>query len=52
MVLFFRFVHQGASLFSNLNAKLAVVGIIRGHIGMQIGRIGLWSLPEVPYGLF
>ena len=52
VALVFRFGHQGASLFSNLNTKLAVLGIIRGHIGMKLGRIGPWPLPEVPFGLF
>ena len=33
---------RGLNLFSNLNAKLAVLGIIRGHIGMKLGRIGPW----------
>ena len=42
VVLFLRFGHQGASLFSNRNDKLAVFGIIRGHIGMKLGKIGPW----------
>ena len=36
------FGHQGLSLFSNPNAKLAVLGIVRGHIGIKLGRIGPW----------
>ena len=40
------------SLSSNLNAKLALLGIIRGHIGMKLGRIGPWPSLEVPDGLF
>ena len=41
------------SLFSNQNAKLAVLGIIRGHIGMKLDRIGTWLYLEVlwyPFG--
>ena len=33
---------RGPSLFSNWNAKVAHWGIIRGHIGMKLGRIGPW----------
>ena len=43
---------RGLSLFCNLNAKLALLGIIRGHIGMKLGRIGPWPLPEVPFGFY
>ena len=43
---------RGLSLFTNQNAKLAVLGIISGHIGMKLGRIGPWPLPEVPFGFF
>ena len=40
VVLFFHFGHQGASLFSKPNAKMAVFGIIRGQNGMKLGRVG------------
>ena len=36
--------------FSNLNTKLAVLGIIWGHIGMKLGRIGPRPLVEVLFG--
>ena len=39
VVLFFRFGHQGASLLSKLNANMAIWGIIRGQIGMKLGRV-------------
>ena len=52
VVLFLRFGHQGASLFINRNAKLAVLGIIMGHIWMKLGKIGPWPLMKVPYGPF
>ena len=42
MFSFFYLATRGPSLFSNPNAKLAVLGIIRGHIGMKLGRIGPW----------
>ena len=42
---------RGLSLFSNRNTKLAVLGVTKGHVGMKLGRIGPWPLPEVPYGL-
>ena len=41
-VLLFHFGHQGASLFRNRNTKLAVLGIIMGHIVMKLGKIGPW----------
>ena len=28
------------------------LGIISGHIGMKLGRIGPWPQMEVPYGPF
>ena len=31
---------------------MANLGIIRGHIGMKLGRIGPWPKMEVPYGPF
>ena len=40
VVLFFGFGHQGASLFSKPNAKIAIQGIIRGQNGMKLGRLG------------
>ena len=40
VVLFFRFGHQGASLFSKPNTKMAVSGIIPGQNGMKLGRVG------------
>ena len=43
VVLFFGFGHQGASLFSKPNTKMAVSVIIRGQNGMKLGRVG--SLP-------
>ena len=52
VVLFFCFGHQGASLFSNWNAELAIWGIKRGHIEMKLGKIGPWPLMEVTCGLF
>ena len=49
---FFDLATRGPSLFGNQNAKSAVLGIIRGHIEIKLGRIGPWPWPEVPYGLF
>ena len=43
---------RGLSLFSNQNTKLGFVGIIRGHIGMRLDRIGPWQSLELPYGPF
>ena len=40
VVLFFCFGHQGASLFSKPNAKMAAYDIIRGQNGMKVGRVG------------
>ena len=40
VVLFFGFGHQGASLFSKPNAKMAISGIIRGQNGMNLSRVG------------
>ena len=40
VVLFFRFGHQGASLFSKPNTEMVVKGIIRGQNGMKLGRVG------------
>ena len=42
MFSFFYLTTRGPSLFSNPNTKLAVLGIIRGHIRMKLGRIGPW----------
>ena len=52
VVLFFHFGHQGASLFSNRNTKLTVLGILRGYIGMKLGKICPWPQMEVPCGPF
>ena len=40
VVLFFRFGHQGARLFSKPNSKIAISGIIRSQNGMKLGRVG------------
>ena len=40
VALFFRFGHQGASLFSKPNAKMAVWGVIRGQKVMKVGMVG------------
>ena len=40
VVLFFRFGHQGASLFNKPNAKMAVQGIVSGQNEMKLGRVG------------
>ena len=39
VVLFFRFGHQGASLFSKPNAKMAVKGMIRSQNELKLGRV-------------
>ena len=31
---------------------MADLGIISGHVGMKLGRIGTWPQMEVPYGPF
>ena len=40
VVLFFRFDHQGASLFSKPNAKMAAWGVIRDQKVMKVGMVG------------
>ena len=39
VVLFFHFGHQGASLFSEPNTKMAVKGMIRGQNELKFGRV-------------
>ena len=39
VVLFFGFGHQGASLFSKPNARMAVKGMIRGQNELKLGRV-------------
>ena len=50
VVLFFRFGHQGASLFSKPNTKMAVSGIIRGQNGMKLSRVGPLPLVVLRFG--
>ena len=52
VVLFFRFGHQGASLFSKPNAKMAVSGIKRGLNGIKLGRVGPLPWQRVPWDAF
>ena len=40
VVLFFHFGHQGASLFSKPNAKMAAWGVIRDQKVMKVGMVG------------
>ena len=42
VVLFFRFSHQGASLFSKPNAKMDVKDLIRDKNGIKLGMVGPW----------
>ena len=42
VVLFFRFSHQGASLFSKPNNKLDVKDLIRDKNGIKLGMVGPW----------
>ena len=51
VVLFFRFGHQGASLFSKPNPKMAVKGTIRGQNGMKLGTNDPWLYLQGPYSL-
>ena len=41
---------EGFGLLSNQNTKLASVGILRGHIGMRLDRIGPWQSLELHSG--
>ena len=42
VVLFFRFGHQGASLFSKPNAQMVAQGVTKRQIGMKLARVGPW----------
>ena len=42
VALFFRFGHQGASLFSKPNAKMDVKDLIRDKNGIKLGMVGPW----------
>ena len=43
---------RGPSLSRNWTNKSDGLGIIRGHIGIKLDKIGPWPYMEVPYGSF
>ena len=43
---------RGPNLFSNQYTESAVLGMVTGHIGIKLERIGPWPSLEFPYGQF